>query len=181
MYVIPHQTPLGSRGWDTGLVTEPVPAPRIGDSERDQATEYLREHLAQGRLDQIEFDERMTSALEARTQPELDSLFADLPAPRPGQELVAPEPPKPAAAQLAPQTVTPAMSKAMGVVTAVIWPVTLLLLFAIGWDKWYLIFIPIAVSSLWAHFQQRDDQQRKQLGKEEQRRLEGRQDDAPDR
>jgi hypothetical protein len=164
-------------------VTEPVPAPRIGDSERDRATEYLREHLAQGRLDQIEFDERMTSALEARTQPELDSLFADLPAPRPGQELVAPEqPPKPAAAQLATQpTVSAGMIKAMGLLTAVIWPVTLLLLFAIGWDKWYLIFIPIAVSSLWGHFQQQNEQQRKQLRKEEQRRLEGRQDDDQDR
>lgn len=164
-------------------MTEPVPAPRIGDSERDQATEYLREHLAQGRLDQFEFDERMTAALKARTQPELDTLFTDLPAPRPGHELAVPEPqPQPAAAQLAlPLPVSPGMINALGVLTAVIWPATLLLLFAIGWDKWFLIFIPIAVSSLWGHYQQQNDQHRKRLHKEEQHRLEGPHGDEPPR
>jgi hypothetical protein len=161
-------------------VTEPVPAPRIGDSERDQAAEYLREHLAQGRLDQFEFDERMTAALKARTQPELDTLFTDLPAPRPGQELVVPTPTPAVAA--APLPASPKLINTLGVLTAVVWPVTLLLLFAIGWSSWwYLIFVPIAVSSLWGHYQQQNDQHRKRLRKEEQHRLEGPQDDEPDR
>ena len=180
MYVIPHQTPLDSRGWDTGLVTEPVPAPRIGDSERDQATEYLREHLAQGRLDQIEFDERLTAALVARTQPELDQLFADLPAPRPGQQLAVPEAPKPAAVEPSGLPHSSRMINTIGIVTAVIWPVTLLLLFAIGWHNWFLIFIPIAVSALFGNLQKQNDDHRRQLGKDDQRRLEGKRDDDPE-
>ncbi|WP_161606009.1 DUF1707 SHOCT-like domain-containing protein [Microlunatus speluncae] len=161
-------------------MTEPVPAPRIGDSERDQATEYLREHLAQGRLDQAEFDERMTAALVARTQPELDKLFADLPAPRPGRELAVPDPARPAAVEPAGLPHSPRLINTIGIVTAVIWPVTLLLLFAIGWHNWFLIFIPIAVSALFANLQKQSDDHRKHLDREERRRLEGKRDDDPE-
>ena len=63
-------------------VTEPVPQ-RIGDTDRDQAADALREHLAQGRLSQDEFDERMSVALSAKTAADLEPLFADLPEPRP--------------------------------------------------------------------------------------------------
>jgi hypothetical protein len=38
---------------------------RIGDAERDRAAEYLREHLAAGRLELEEFDDRLSSALTA--------------------------------------------------------------------------------------------------------------------
>src|SRR6476619_3817639 len=52
--------------------TERSPSgPRIGDAERDRAVGYLQEHLAQGRLDATEFDERMGRALQARTASEL--------------------------------------------------------------------------------------------------------------
>src|ERR1700712_4832400 len=61
--------------------------PRIGDADRDRAVGYLQEHLAQGRLDAGEFDERMERALRARTGSELTPLFSDLPQPKPGQEL----------------------------------------------------------------------------------------------
>lgn len=160
-------------------MTEPVPAPRIGDAERDQATEYLREHLAQGRLDQVEFDERMTAALSARTQPDIDRLFTDLPAPRPGQEVAVPQPAKSPVANPDGLPMSPKLVNAMGVLTAVIWPVTLLLLFAIGWGQyWWLIFVPIAISSLWGHYQQQNDQHRKRLRKEERRRLERGSDDS---
>ncbi len=54
-------------------------ARRIGDAERDKATEYLREHMAAGRLDAAEFDERLTRALNAKVGPDLDALFTDLP------------------------------------------------------------------------------------------------------
>ena len=65
--------PSGCRllGLNTGGMTEPVepstPDPaaggarRIGDAERDKAAEYLREHMAAGRLDAGEFDERLTA------------------------------------------------------------------------------------------------------------------------
>lgn len=58
----------------------PDPKPtRIGDAERDAAVESLRDHLVAGRLTQIEFDERMSVALDARFRSELSPLFVDLP------------------------------------------------------------------------------------------------------
>src|SRR5512133_481045 len=66
-------------------------ARRIGDAERDTAAEYLREHMAAGRLDAAEFDERLTRALNARVGPDLDALFTDLPEPRPGTAMVPTE------------------------------------------------------------------------------------------
>lgn len=56
---------------------------RIGDADRDRAVQALSEHLASGRLDQSEFDERMAAALGARTASDLEPLFLDLPEPRP--------------------------------------------------------------------------------------------------
>lgn len=52
---------------------------RIGDAERDKAIERLRAHHAAGRLDIIEFDDRMELALNARTAGDLIALFKDLP------------------------------------------------------------------------------------------------------
>ncbi len=139
---------------------------RIGDAERDQATTYLREALAQGRLEPPEFDERLDQALRAKTMSDLEPLFADLPGPKPGQELApaagfqAPpwqgsqpgdqEPPGSALAQPAPANqvvkATPA-SRVLDTIAWVIWPVTLLVLFATSWNFWWLIFIPIIFSS----------------------------------
>lgn len=67
---------------EDGLVT--LPEPRIGDAERDDAATLLQDHLAAGRITHAEFDERITAALEARTQADLDALFIDLPGRRPG-------------------------------------------------------------------------------------------------
>ena len=64
-------------------MSDPLPQ-RIGDAERDRAADYLREHMSVGRLSQDEFDERVTAALQARTAADLEPLFSDLPAPRPG-------------------------------------------------------------------------------------------------
>ena len=47
---------------------------RIGDSERDEAIELLREHMSAGRITAEEFDERMSMALNARTQGDI-ALF----------------------------------------------------------------------------------------------------------
>ncbi len=139
--------------------SDPVPQ-RIGDAERDRAVELLREHMAQGRLDQVEFDERLTTALSARTAADLDPLFSDLPGPRPGQGVV----PSPAfqappwqnqnaVAPVEPssQAVAPTQKKwntALVVASSVAWPATLLFLFATSWSYWWLIFIPIMISSI---------------------------------
>lgn len=74
----PHQT-VPPTGPDPGHSA----AQRIGDAERDRAVNALSEHLASGRLDQSEFDERMAAALHAWTHADLEPLFLDLPEPRP--------------------------------------------------------------------------------------------------
>ncbi len=58
----------------------PVPVTRASDRERDAATQRLQQAFAEGRLDDAEFDERMRTALSARTRADLDQLLADLPA-----------------------------------------------------------------------------------------------------
>jgi hypothetical protein len=157
---------------DNGRVSEvsgPVPQ-RIGDAERDQAAELLREHHAAGRLDQDEFEERVGKALVARTASDLAPLFDDLPGPRPGSagagDFVAPPwqgstgtssaplSPKPAAS--VPATVSPApapapmstQAKVWSGIAAAAWPLTIMLCFIVGWGYWWLIFIPIALSSV---------------------------------
>ena len=52
---------------------------RASDSERDGVVEALRGHAAEGRLDLAELEQRVASALRARTREELERLTADLP------------------------------------------------------------------------------------------------------
>ncbi|WP_195908965.1 DUF1707 domain-containing protein [Microlunatus sp. Gsoil 973] len=169
----------------------PVPQ-RIGDAERDRAVQFLQEHHSQGRLDPTEFDERMTAALRAKTQADLDRLFTDLPSPTPrspGSD-VAPLAGQPPASQpSAPASVVPKrLWGAIDIVVGAIWPITLLVLFALHWDPWYLIFVPIIVSSIWGRrkAQERADHERieranrHQLGHEGMHGGDGAEDDGTD-
>ncbi|MGJ6981030.1 DUF1707 SHOCT-like domain-containing protein [Aestuariimicrobium soli] len=52
---------------------------RIGHDQRDEAVRRLQDHLAEGRLEMAEFEERMGRALTARTIGELIDIFDDLP------------------------------------------------------------------------------------------------------
>lgn len=52
---------------------------RVSDSDRNEVVERLAEHFAAGRLNKVEFDERMDQALSARFEGELAQLLADLP------------------------------------------------------------------------------------------------------
>ena len=126
--------------------------PRIGDAERDRAVEYLQEHMAQGRLDGTEFDERLTRALQARTEADLQPLFDDLPEPRPPSGLATSSaftPPPwasttPAAASLVPAAEAgppdrrAQMPRAAAIALAAVWPATILIYVAIGFDNWWL-------------------------------------------
>lgn len=157
---------------------EPAPQ-RIGDAERDRAVELLRDHMAVGRLDQAEFDDRLGAALSARTASDLDPLFSDLPGPRPSQTLAnmpssfAP----PAGAVAAPATAHRAgYNTALAIISAIIWPVTILAItFGFGWDNaWWLVFVPIIFSSaLGKDHKDRRDRERERLERD-QRRLDER-------
>ncbi|MBN6052018.1 DUF1707 domain-containing protein [Nonomuraea sp. RK-328] len=54
------------------------PALRASDAERDRVIELLRAAVADGRLDPVEFDERLDAALAARTIDALAPLITDL-------------------------------------------------------------------------------------------------------
>lgn len=138
------------------------PPQRIGDAERDRAVELLREHMAAGRLTTEEFDERLGAALTARTSLDLDPLFTDLPGPRPDQGLATTSPyptppwsagvttPSPAGAS-APVPAAAERNPLLTGLTAAIWPITILLIFILpdGWGNfWWLIFIPVIISSV---------------------------------
>jgi hypothetical protein len=52
---------------------------RVSDAERADVTDRLAQHYSDGRLDQAEYNERLDRAMNAKTQSDLDGLFADLP------------------------------------------------------------------------------------------------------
>jgi hypothetical protein len=52
---------------------------RVSDAERQAAAERLRAGLADGRLDLLEYDNRLALAYQAVTYADLDQLFTDLP------------------------------------------------------------------------------------------------------
>jgi hypothetical protein len=55
------------------------PDMRISDRERAAAAEQLRLALGEGRLDLVEYDDRLARAFAAVTYADLEPLFADLP------------------------------------------------------------------------------------------------------
>ncbi|MBF8184561.1 DUF1707 domain-containing protein [Nonomuraea sp. K274] len=61
-----------------GLEKSSSPTLRASDEDRDRVTELLRTAVADGRLDPVEFDERLDAALTARTIDALAPLTSDL-------------------------------------------------------------------------------------------------------
>ncbi|SEQ31432.1 Cell wall-active antibiotics response 4TMS YvqF [Streptomyces sp. yr375] len=60
-----------------------VPGPadlRASDADRERVSEVLRDALAEGRLDMVEFEERLDQTYKARTYGELAPITRDLPA-----------------------------------------------------------------------------------------------------
>jgi Domain of unknown function (DUF1707) len=56
---------------------------RISDADRERVTARLREHYAEGRLTSDELEERVTAALNAKTNGDLRRIMVDLPEPAP--------------------------------------------------------------------------------------------------
>lgn len=57
----------------------PPASERVGDAERTRVCELLRAHVADGRLELDEFDERVERAVQARTHGDLREALRDLP------------------------------------------------------------------------------------------------------
>lgn len=136
---------------------EPVPQ-RIGDAERDEAVECLREHLAQGRLDATEFDERMATALSARVAADLEPPFTDLPSPRPkSQRPLNVEPqlpwrqhddprPVPQQARSRPARVGRSAVTGFAIAASVAWPLAIVAMMMTQMQAWWLILVPLMLS-----------------------------------
>jgi len=69
-----------SSRWARGSTGSADPNMRISDAERTEVADRLSRHYSDGRLDQAEFNERLDRAMNAKTQADLNGLFADLPA-----------------------------------------------------------------------------------------------------
>ena len=52
---------------------------RVSDADRNAVAELLGQHYADGRLDQAEFDDRVSRTMAAKTRGDLSGLFDDLP------------------------------------------------------------------------------------------------------
>jgi Domain of unknown function (DUF1707) len=52
---------------------------RCSDAERQEMVDKLSKHFADGRLDEVEFDDRMGKAMAAKTRGNLAGLLNDLP------------------------------------------------------------------------------------------------------
>jgi hypothetical protein len=83
------------QGLDPGPLLHP-PEQRASDADRDTAVDILCAAAADGRLTMTELDERVGSALTARTLKQLACLVADLIGPRAAAAPPVP-PPTPAA------------------------------------------------------------------------------------
>src|SRR6266508_6813570 len=58
------------------------PHQRFTEADRDKIANRLRDAFADGRLDQLEFNDRLDKLYEVTTYGELEPLVRDLPAPR---------------------------------------------------------------------------------------------------
>jgi hypothetical protein len=123
---------------------DPIPGRsglRVSDADRDAVVSELGEHFGQGRLDRAEFDERVTQALAARTESDLDGLLADLPSARP------------AASASSPRT----RPRRLPVAVPLLFAVILIATFAAGggqhgwvpWPLWWLLPIMIMRLAWW--------------------------------
>ena len=127
------------------MATDPVPQ-RISDADRDAAIDMLRAHYGEGRLDDSEFTERMTAALNARTAADLTPLFADLPDPRPADASTPSYQLLPSANRLPAERRTDGadLTRAqggswIGVAQAVLWPTAIGLTILTRGGAWWIL------------------------------------------
>jgi hypothetical protein len=132
---------------------EPI---RIGDEERNRAVELLSDHMAEGRLTQSEFNDRLGLVLIAKTAADLEPLFVDLPGPNPGRPADLErmeEQDRREASQLLAETraerqvakADPRLIAALTVAVGLAWTATVIIYFSL-YDDWKIFIVPIALS-----------------------------------
>lgn len=157
---------------------------RIGDAERDDALRNLGEHLAAGRLDLEEHDERSSKVISARTRREIRDVFADLPPPQPSfaDSLPARSGDRSAEAgkttskggvPAAPGGKGAAIRRFAAGLTALVWMVSIALMIW-GGVGWWVIIVPMAYSAVIGAWAQASGDQRREVRQEIRRRRHGR-------
>jgi hypothetical protein len=94
---------------------------RVSDAERQAAADRLRAFHADGRLDLLEYDNRLAAAYAAVTYGDLDKLFADLPASSPS--VVAVNAPAPAYVPPRPQVLDNLIDADMHLALKILWTI----------------------------------------------------------
>jgi Domain of unknown function (DUF1707) len=70
---------MPSSYWGSRRTTQTNPNMRVSNAERTEVADRLSKHYGDGRLDEEEFNERLDRAMKAKTQADLNTVFADLP------------------------------------------------------------------------------------------------------
>jgi DUF1707 SHOCT-like domain len=116
---------------------------RVSDAERDLAVAALWEHLGTGRLKPGEHEERCARAMAATTRADLETLFADLPAPHP--DLSAAVTTSPAGGPAESALAVALASTGCGVLTLGI-PAAIILTVVHG--MWWMFLPPVGLTTL---------------------------------
>ena len=131
--------------------------PRIGDDDRNKAVELLSDHLSSGRLTQLEFNDRLSLALQARTTDELEQLFEDLPGANPGRRedmeslddldrrQMADDLERHKVARSLQARVDPKWLAALAVATGLAWVMCVIIYFSVFSD-WKIFVVPLALT-----------------------------------
>ncbi|SOE12939.1 protein of unknown function [Streptomyces sp. 2323.1] len=119
--------------WQGGQPAQPsnqVPVMRASHADRERAVDVLKAGFAEGRLQQSEYEQRITRAYHAQTHAELQMLVADLPqGPVPQAQFL---PQRPVPATFMPMQMPPPVSTngsatgalVCGIMTPVTWGLT---------------------------------------------------------
>jgi len=129
---------------------------RIGDEERNKAVELLSDHLADGRLTQSEFNDRLGLVIHARTAEDLEPVFLDLPGPNPGRpsdlERLEEQERREASALLAETRArrqvakaNPRLIAALAVAMGLAWIGSVIVYFSL-YEDWKIFIVPVALS-----------------------------------
>jgi hypothetical protein len=108
---------------------------RASDAECNEAADRLSRHFAEGRLDQLEFKNRLDTAMTATTRGDLGGLFYDLP-----RLAAEPPPPPPRHRRLLPFVVMIGILMVAAGVTIDTWPfvhIPWLLVFVVAFFVWH--------------------------------------------